>query len=602
MKRFFRAPYKRITKMFLAGTLAFICCFMLAWSGSGDGDEVVLRVTPPQVRSVSDQIIVALSAQNAFAPGLVTAIRDGSGSALATDENGSGSPGSSGTIMVEGIGLAGATAITFEGEGISGSIILTTSTDLNPPLLVNVRIDPSAPLGPRQFKIATPRGMISSGDVALVITEPTIRSIHDQEGAPGTRGLVQITGVGLAEATGVRFGDSGVTGTIQPQRPAPLLNPPVSVLLNIDRSARLGDDTFVVQIPHQEVDSGDVKFRVVAPRIDSILEGSHLGVQFIPNGEGAPGTSGGAFIFGIGLAGASAIRFSGAGITSQAVHKWSGDSSSLLGKRSEIHLRQIPGTMAMPGKLEQRRWSAPAEPGDGVLNPSIGVFLKIEPTAPLGPQTFTLDIPRAPGSVSSADGNVLFNVSPARVVSIQDAEAVPGACGQVTINGVGLPGSTGIRFPRSSGVSGSIVSAGGTLLNPQIKARLEIHRAAPLGQYPFTLDTPRGLVQSGDIAFSVTRPRIQKINTAGGFFTILDVPDAAAPGTSGMATIQGIGLINVTSVIFSGSGVSATVEPFLLSGEVLNPGILMQLRLSDSAELGQRTITLIMNSLGQGCK
>jgi hypothetical protein len=80
------------------------------------------------------------------------------------------------------------------------------------------------------------------------------------------------------------------------------------------------------------------------------------------------------------------------------------------------------------------------------------------------------------------------------------------------------------------------------------------------------------------------------------------VPDAAAPGTSGMATIQGIGLINVTSVIFSGSGVSATVEPFLLSGEVLNPGILMQLRLSDSAELGQRTITLIMNSLGQGCK
>jgi hypothetical protein len=206
--------------------------------------------------------------------------------------------------------------------------------------------------------------------------------------------------------------------------------------------------------------------------------------------------------------------------------------------------------------------------------------------------------------ISSADFGVTFNVVRPRVISIWENEGVPGACGRVTINGVGLKDTTEILFDGPPGLSGVIKTAAGDLLNPPAQAQLSIRREATLGSYSFTLRTPHGIVRSGDVVFTVTTPRITKMNTAGGFFTILDVPDAAAPGTSGMAAIQGIGLIGVEAVTFSGVGVTATVVPPPpdLFVDWLNPGVLLNVTVSQSAPLGERSIELTLTGAGASCQ
>src|SRR2546422_5596099 len=84
---------------------------------ASDG-EVVLRVTAPQVTSMSDNLIVAMNASAQRVVGIDDGSSPGGG-----DRNGRARPGARGNIIIKGTGLSGASEIKFEGEGVSGRIV-----------------------------------------------------------------------------------------------------------------------------------------------------------------------------------------------------------------------------------------------------------------------------------------------------------------------------------------------------------------------------------------------------------------------------------------------------------------------------------------------
>jgi hypothetical protein len=177
-------------------------------------------------------------------------------------------------MIIEGIGLGEASAIKFEGEGVAGEVEGSVTDELNSPIYVDVRVDASAPLGPRHFTLITPEGEVSSGDVVLIVEEPKITAFIDNshEGAPGSRGLISIMGIGLDDATEISFSGTGVTGKVLPLgHERFFLNPSVAVELTISASAPLGERVFTIMTSHGPVTSGDVKFRVVNPRITGVI-------------------------------------------------------------------------------------------------------------------------------------------------------------------------------------------------------------------------------------------------------------------------------------------------------------------------------------------
>ncbi|MCS6804021.1 MAG: hypothetical protein RMM98_00200 [Acidobacteriota bacterium] len=465
--------------------------------------------------------------------------------------NGSGRPGSEGYIMIEGIGLSGATAITFEGIGVTGEVEypgLVDPNQLNPPVLVYVRIAPWAEPGPRRFTLTTLHGEVSSGDLVFTVRKPTILAMWDDEGAPGTAGEVTIFGVGLDQTREIRFEGEGIRVQNVWVWRAPF-NPTITAQLEIAPGAPLGPRRFSVVTDHGVIESRDVTFSVVNPYIRGIWDA-----------EGAPGKSGQISIGGVGLCGATAVNFSGSGVTVEDVY-------------------------AQPCSY---------------ANGSISAKVTIAPDAPLGPRAFTVTIPRGPGTVSSAETNVTFTVTPPRVDSLTTAEAAPGARGYLYIAGIGIGDATAVEFEDGEGITALVRSGGGgvsSLLNGSVDAELSISPVATPGPRRFRLRTPNGMVHSGDVTFTVSPPRVTSIDTTNGYWQgIADPPTAVVPGTSGLIRIYGIGLADVVGVRISGEGVTARLDPMPRQGPTLNPFILVRVNVSPDAPLGPRTLELELAS------
>lgn len=205
-------------------------------------------------------------------------------------------------------------------------------------------------------------------------------------------------------------------------------------------------------------------------------------------------------------------------------------------------------------------------------------------------------------SVISSGTAVLRIVSP-RVTEIRDGSTTdcsrapgdgngrgrPGAQGLVQIFGIGLASATAIRF-EDEDVRGEIVGVlGPDGLNPSLLVKITIAERASFGPRRFTLITPDGAIMSGEVTFIVQPPEI------------IDFGDPeGAPGSSGRVDVCGIGLDEVVEARFSGSGVTATVDPPPLSegARVLNPALSLILRIRSDAAPGPRTVTL-RNSRGE---
>lgn len=560
----------------------------------------------------------------------VTEIRDGSPTECPRtpgDGHGRGRPGAQGLIQIFGIGLAGVTAITFEGEGVSGEILDRLGSDaLNPSLLVKITIAERAALGPRRFTLVTPDQRISSGEIAFIVQPPEITDVSDPEGAPGSSGRIEVCGVGLDDVTEIRVSGSGVTATIESLPPSDglsVLNPALPVTLRIASDAAVGPRTLTFQTRRGDVSRSDVIFTVTAPRIDAILEGNNFaaGRGFSLSGEGAPGTSGRVFITGIGLGGARAIQFTGDGIT---------------------------------GRME------PDVPGENEkLNPLIPVWLTIEPSAAVGPHAFSLVLPRAPGVVESSDNDVSFAVTPPRIDFLADdhnlSQASPGACGIAFVGGVGIRDLTDVTFDAPGGVTARVLPRRDEppVLNEPAPIHLTVAPTAVLGSRRFSVTTPRARIGSGTTVWTVAPPQILFVSTESEASALSparfaqrtdsslwrDVvrsfrndtahkeplrrrwaigPDRAfgtavmhlqvspllgneaAPGSRGRVLIVGVGLYEAVQIEFIGGG----VRPVLLEAAepALNPSLRMRVEIENQAALGERAFVLRLTGANSQCR
>lgn len=78
-----------------------------------------------------------------------------------------GLQGSQVFTVIFGRGLDGATAITFAGSGVTAKVI-GGGTDTEVPVML--AIDQDAPLGPRRFRVITPRRTVHSEDSGVSFT------------------------------------------------------------------------------------------------------------------------------------------------------------------------------------------------------------------------------------------------------------------------------------------------------------------------------------------------------------------------------------------------------------------------------------------------
>lgn len=172
----------------------------------------------------------------------------------------SGTPGSTVNAQITGTDLAGATAVTFSGSGITATIQTSSATTVD----VELDIASGAPVGAQSFIVATPQGSANSGGVTFNVTPvpvnvtsiaPTIVSIQ-ASAPPGSltvRGTnIRASGLNPGEAatgTVVRFVDAGNLAIVLATASNPIVLPNIASTQQIQVDLPLAGDFSAQQSP-----------------------------------------------------------------------------------------------------------------------------------------------------------------------------------------------------------------------------------------------------------------------------------------------------------------------------------------------------------------
>jgi len=206
-----------------------------------------------------------------------------------------GSRNSTVLVTLSGTNLAGVTALTVSGNGITVSGV----TVVNPTTLTaTFTISGAATLSVRNVTVTTAGG--TSNAVTFTVAAPTVTGVSPNTGVRGTSVPVTITGTGLGAATGVTVSGSGVSFSNFTVANATT----VTATFTVTATAGLTARTVTVQTP-----SGNASltgaFTVVAPTLSAISPTSHT-----RGGAGFPVT-----LTGTHLNGTSGVVVSGAGVS-----------------------------------------------------------------------------------------------------------------------------------------------------------------------------------------------------------------------------------------------------------------------------------------------
>jgi hypothetical protein len=326
---------------------------------------------------------------------------------------------------------------------------------------------------------------------------PSITAIAPTEALAGTEVTALISGQRLAGTTAVDFSDTGIDAVLMEGG----TDTSVPVRLSIADEAEEGPRTFTLTTPAGAVSSGSLVFTVLrpAPQILAIVPA-----------EAQTGTGLSATISGQGLAGATAVKFSGTGVVAAV----------------------------LPGGNDR----------------SLPVRINVDDGAAEGERTFSVAVPR--GEVDS--GSVTFGVrrpAPAINAIFPDTGTSGTTIELAEISGQGLAGALAVSF-SGTGLIG-VILPGGTDLT--VRVRIVIASGAAAGARTFTVDTPRGAIGSGSVVFTVNRPRPS--------ISVIE-PTQGQAGTTIDALITGTGLSDASEVDFSGTGVQATIRAGGTDGRV----------------------------------
>src|SRR5213593_608275 len=309
----------------------------------------------------------------------------------------SGTPGTSVPATISGTNLNGATAVTFSGSGVTATIGTGTATSLP----ITVTIAGGASTDTRTLTVMTGIGtsLPFTGFTVTSPAPPAITGISPSSGTPGTSVPATISGTDLNGATAVTFSGSGVTATIGTGGTATSL--PITVTIAAGASTDTRTLTVTTGIGTSLPFTG---FTVTSPAPPAITG--------ISPSSGIPGTSVPATISGTGLGGATAVTFSGSGVT--ATIGTGGTATSL----------PITVTNAAGASTDTRTLTV---------------------TTPIGTS------PAFSGFTVNSGGPVVTGITP--------SSGAGGACQPATISGTGLGGATAVSF-SGSGVTATIETGG----------------------------------------------------------------------------------------------------------------------------------------------
>ncbi len=249
--------------------------------------------------------------------GTIIAISAGSNHSLAVEATGgppvlpaitgispsSGKAGTSFSATISGTDLSGATGVNFSGSGVIAKIG-TGGTATSLP--INIEIAANAAADVRSVTVTTGAGTSGSfTGFTVTSSAPKVTSITPSSGAPGGTFPATISGENLTGASAVTFSGSGVRGTI-------VSATATSVTANITIDAGSTPDLRTLTVTAGSVTSASFSGFTVVPTGVPIISSIN------PN-SGKAGTTVSATITGQNLSGASAVTFSGTGLTGRIV-------------------------------------------------------------------------------------------------------------------------------------------------------------------------------------------------------------------------------------------------------------------------------------------
>jgi|GEM_PF-2327509 len=178
----------------------------------------------------------------------------------------------------------------------------------------------------------------------------------------------------------------------------------------------------------------------------------------------------------------------------------------------------------------------------------LNIRITIAPDAAPGARTFS--VRNSAGDIISG-GNASFTViQPAPTITgIAPASGSRGSTVSAFIVGANLQGATQISF-AGEGVTAVINSANSTSTN--LSLSITVSATAQPGARTFELTTPAGKASSGAVVFVVEQPPTSITGI---------VPSSGSQGQTVNAIITGANLSGAVSVEFSGTGISAQIQP-----------------------------------------
>jgi hypothetical protein len=176
-----------------------------------------------------------------------------------------GGRNSSMPVTLTGSNLAGATAITVSGTGVtvSGVTVVNSTT-----VTATFTISGTASLTARNVTVSTAGG--TSNAVTFTVAAPTVTAVSPNTGVRGTSVPVTITGTGLGAATGVTVAGTGVTVSNFTVVNATT----VTATFTVGATAGLSARTVTVATPSGNA-SLTAAFTVVSPTLTAINPTSH---------------------------------------------------------------------------------------------------------------------------------------------------------------------------------------------------------------------------------------------------------------------------------------------------------------------------------------
>lgn len=502
-------------------------------------------------------------------------------------------------VVVSGTRLAGASAITVSGTGVTGTVTSQTDTDVQ----VSLTVTSDAALTARTFSLLTAAGTANSGDTNISLQvgpRPLIRTVtpnHLQQGQSGV--TVTFDGQGLAGALNLQFSGTGLTVTNLSSTDSR-----ITATVDVAAAASLSARTFTVSTLRGAADTRTLSMTVdPRPLVTSISpttleQGRTTAVTM--NGQGLAGATAAGTSFGPDVS-IQSFTAADAQVTATLVLTPAAQTTTrtpaMTTTRGAADFGILTVTVAprplvtsiSPTLIQQGSTNVPVTcKGQALGAVTSASFSGTGLTATITSATaeaVTLSVTAAASALVGGRGlsltmtgdavdttGMTLTVDPRPIVSsISPNQLRQATTTTVTLKGQGLTGASGLNAGTSITVSGLQVVDDQT-----VTASLAVDRLATVGTRSFSLNTQRGAADMSGLLLTVTpQPRLSSVS-----------PSSADQGTSVSVTFDGQALDNPVNLSL---GAGITVSNLVSGG---SGSFTARLAIGGLATAGDRTPTL----------